>query len=85
MVALEPEEVSQLDEWTRAAYDRQKAAVHKEVFDMARDAFASTLPELIVMFPPDLLEFLVNAMRMTAVVVLYTCDYMLLPVVYFGS
>ena len=54
LAALEPEEVSQLDPQAKAAYDRQEAALHKEVMDMIKEDFASVSPEMLATFPADM-------------------------------
>ena len=54
LAALEPEEVSQLDPQAKAAYDRQEAALHKEVMDMTKEDFASVSPEMLATFPADM-------------------------------
>ena len=54
LAVLEPEEVSQLDPQAKAAYDRQEAALHKEVMDMIKDDFASMSPEMLATFPADM-------------------------------
>lgn len=54
LTMLEPEGVDLLGPEAKAAYDKQKAASHKEAMDMIREDFASASPELLGMLTPDM-------------------------------
>lgn len=56
LTMLEPEEVALLDPEAKAAYERQKAASHKEFIDMLREDFASMSPEMLATLPGDMKE-----------------------------
>ncbi len=54
LTMLEPEEVRLLDPRAKAAYDRQKAAFHKEFVDMFKEDFASMSSDVLSMITPDM-------------------------------
>ena len=58
LVALEDDVVSQLDERARVEYKRRNAALDREMFDSIRSSLSATQPNLLALFPQDLLDTL---------------------------
>ena len=54
LTMLEPEEVDLLGPEAKAAYDKQKAASHKEAMDMIKETFGSMPPEILATFPAEM-------------------------------
>ena len=58
LVDMNPAVINQSDERVKAEYERQNAALDREMFEMVRDTFGSISPEYLDMLPLEWLDIL---------------------------